>query len=422
MATNLRPENEYPTLKPGMVYDPEVDYPTQRTNQILGGGGSSQANPFNPSMTNWAPSTGQTTQASAPTSINLPSQSTQTNRNSQNTGTSSLYSPGQGGLLGGSRTVEGNPNASIQTGNQGLQTATNATAGYREIDPIYRSIHAPTETVQGQLTGILDAGSPLMERARAKALASMQSRGLLNSSMAIGAAQGALYDVAVPIATTDAGTYAQASRDNQAVGNDTSQFNANAFNSVEQFNVGQTNDTTRFNAGQGNNLNLTNIQEAGQDRRQSAQLAAQREIAAAQNATTLQAAQMGHANAVALEGMRSSSQALIQGSANAGQIYSQMQANITNIQMDPNLTEDAKRNAVAQQISFAQSGMQMAGRVSNVNFGDTLDWGAAQASNAYVAPAAPAPAAAAPAPVAAPAGGGAVDYGGYYHNAGNTGA
>lgn len=74
-------------------------------------------------------------------------------------------------------------------------------------------------TVQGQLTSVLDKGGPLMERAAARSNQQMNARGLLNSSMAIGAGQGALYDAALPIARDDAATFGAAGKFNAGEAN-----------------------------------------------------------------------------------------------------------------------------------------------------------------------------------------------------------
>jgi hypothetical protein len=61
------------------------------------------------------------------------------------------------------------------------------------------------DTAQGQLGSMLDSDSPLMKRAETKGKQFANQRGLLNSSMAAGAAQGAMIDRATPIAQQDAG-------------------------------------------------------------------------------------------------------------------------------------------------------------------------------------------------------------------------
>jgi len=65
------------------------------------------------------------------------------------------------------------------------------------------------QTAQGQLANILDSDSPLMQRAATQGAQAANSRGLLNSSMASQAAQGAMIDRAAPIASQDAETYFQ---------------------------------------------------------------------------------------------------------------------------------------------------------------------------------------------------------------------
>jgi hypothetical protein len=84
---------------------------------------------------------------------------------------------------------------------------------------------APNETVRSQLQQIIADDSPLMQQARARAMQSANARGLLNSSMAMTAADAALYDAAMPIAQQDASTYARAG-----------EFNANTANTFSRDN------------------------------------------------------------------------------------------------------------------------------------------------------------------------------------------
>lgn len=140
----------------------------------------------------------------------------------------------------------------------------------REVNPIYREVQA-NETMQGQLQQILSDDNPLLQRARARAAAGMQSRGLSNSTMAIGASEGAMYDVAMPIAQQDASTYAQAGLANQQVGNQTQQFNATQFNEGSMFNAGETNKFGIMREQERGAMERLNVQESGQDRRQLVQ-------------------------------------------------------------------------------------------------------------------------------------------------------
>ena len=97
----------------------------------------------------------------------------------------------------------------------------------------------PEQTSQGQLKGILESGSPLMTQAKAQGLQTANQRGLLNSSIAAGAAQGAMIERATPLATQDAQTAAAAAQANQNVENAFKTTNAeNVFNAQQnQYNT-----------------------------------------------------------------------------------------------------------------------------------------------------------------------------------------
>jgi hypothetical protein len=81
------------------------------------------------------------------------------------------------------------------------------------------AVDPKTQTVSGQLESVIAADSPLMQQARSRALQTMNSRGLANSSMAVGAADAAMYDAAMPIATANAATYANAAKSNTDTAN-----------------------------------------------------------------------------------------------------------------------------------------------------------------------------------------------------------
>ena len=74
-------------------------------------------------------------------------------------------------------------------------------AGYKasqvDLDP-------NTDTVEGRLQGIIAKNSNTMKSAATRGLAKAQSRGLVNSSIAIGESERAVYDAATPIANADA--------------------------------------------------------------------------------------------------------------------------------------------------------------------------------------------------------------------------
>lgn len=89
----------------------------------------------------------------------------------------------------------------------------------------------PDQTVEGRVESITKKSSPLMQLAETRATAKMNERGLLNSSMAIGAGQTALYEAAMPMAQQDAATFARAGEFN------TSQKNQFGLQANDQVNA-----------------------------------------------------------------------------------------------------------------------------------------------------------------------------------------
>jgi len=92
-------------------------------------------------------------------------------------------------------------------------------------------------TAQGQLKNILDADSPLMQQAATRARQDASARGLLNSSIAIGAGQSAMIEKATPLATQDATTYFSAGAKTTEAQNKAREFNAQMQNQVAQTNA-----------------------------------------------------------------------------------------------------------------------------------------------------------------------------------------
>jgi hypothetical protein len=174
-------------------------------------------------------------------------------------------------------------------------TATNerAQATLRQVQP--------NELVQNQLAQIVGDDSILLQRARARANEQSNARGLVNSSMALGAADAAVYDYAMPIARDDAAAYGTAARDNQQFENSTSQFNAGEANTTARSNAGlisrasefgadADNTASRTNAELGTRVSETNARESNLSSRQNVDLSftAGRDNAAAANRASLQ--------------------------------------------------------------------------------------------------------------------------------------
>lgn len=274
-------------------------------------------------------------------------------------------SPGSGGLL--------NPAPPPIT------TAANGVASYgpTTYDPT-KQVMSGTSSVQNQLANITSNGSQLNTLAAADADRQSNRRGLLNSSIAVGAAQKSVLQSALPIAQQDASTSAG-----------TDSANANFANSASQFNAGSMNAAGQFNAGAQNSVNLANIQARAQqaiaDNNNKTNLA----IAGNDNATKtlLQsmdaASKLGLANIdadtkvkltnldaqskVNLQTMLSSNQQLLQTNISASNIFSQYMTNLANISTNDKMDEAAKQRAADNQINALNAQLQAIGQISGLD-------------------------------------------------------
>jgi hypothetical protein len=269
-----------------------------------------------------------------------------------------------------------------------------------EYNPTTRSVGSQ-QTVSGQIESILSKGGPMYERARAIAMEDMNSRGLINSSMATGAAYGALIDRALPIAGQDAQTYSSADQDNMAAVNTASQFNTgarNQFKSQASDQSFQTRESAlnraqqtseriggeQFQAGQ-NTINqqfqerILQLQESGQNQRQAQQIASAEMLQKLQeagiqnrfdidmamrdsqfnieeaNKFRMQAAQQAAAlEQIGLQNKLATAQVPAQfAAAMANNVTGQVGA----IMADPNLTPEAKRVAIENWVTYANETM-----------------------------------------------------------------
>ena len=98
----------------------------------------------------------------------------------------------------------------------------------------------PVATVEQGVQGIIAQNSPLQQLAETRSNQKMNQTGVLNSTMAIGAGQAALYDAAVPIAASDAQAKNTAQRDTFQVqaNKDAAATQVEANKAAAQFDVG----------------------------------------------------------------------------------------------------------------------------------------------------------------------------------------
>ncbi len=278
------------------------------------------------------------------------------------------------------------------------------------------------QTVAEQIRQITGSGSPLMQQAETQGLAAANRRGLANSSIAVGAAQDALYKTALPIAQQDAGAYAQAAQfsanaQNQAaaqnaqLGTNVSLSNAQQANVAAGANAAALNAASQFNANAQNVASLNAVDAALKkqlaDLNASTTLAAadkqyqtQIAIADAQNKTNIAISngdnatkqilsnldantrlglaqidantKIGVANLdvkarAELAKLDNENKQLLQTNTNAAEMYRQYSVNVANLQNNKDMDQAAKDAAITTQLNSLNAGLQAIGEVSKLD-------------------------------------------------------
>jgi hypothetical protein len=96
-------------------------------------------------------------------------------------------------------------------------------------------------TVESRLSGLLSRNSDYMKRATTRADQESNRRGLLNSSIAVGAAHGAAIDASLPIAQQDSSAAQNLQLSNLGYENEMARLNTQNDLNLQQFNTGEIN-------------------------------------------------------------------------------------------------------------------------------------------------------------------------------------
>lgn len=290
----------------------------------------------------------------------------------------------------------------------------------------------PEETVSEQLDRILGKDSPLMQRGRARANEFSNSRGLINSSMANQAAEGSLYDVAFPIASQNANTFARAGEFNANAANaakaqnaglltQTSQFNAdsalrssmanadaanrlqqqnidvgtgnarqnaNLLTQTSQFNADAATRSSMANADAANRLQQQNLEVATGNARQNAtaqnamtladlDATVKTALAGADNATRVQLQNLSSAAQIDLANIESAYRTLMQTSASGQGLYSDVIRGITQSMLSTDLDPTAKATAINNYTAMLKSGMNFIGKMANLDLSSIVNFSVA---------------------------------------------
>jgi hypothetical protein len=302
-----------------------------------------------------------------------------------------------GGLL----TTPTNYTADADLTGTGYTAGSGASTGYTAND---WNVDSP-QTVTGQVRDIVTAGGPLMKQAEARSNMRMNSRGLLNSSLAVGAGQSALYDAALPMAQADAQTNAQAANFNANAANAASQFGADATNRQSLANQDATNRASEFQAGATNQANAANqdamnrasefgasaanrlteqsntitaqANQANADAANKASLSKldvdfKTAISNADAASKAQLQSMADQTKTELASIEATYKQMISSNDQAGALYGKVLQNITDIVNNPDIAAADKTTAIANQKTMLKTGMDVVSAVSGLNLGSIL--------------------------------------------------
>jgi len=240
------------------------------------------------------------------------------------------------------------------TGTASLQQpAAQATAAEWQVQP--------NQTVQGQVKDIIADNSPLMQQAETRALQKANSRGLMNSSIAVGAGQSAVFDAATPIAAADAATYARSG-----------EFNAGAKQQVGLANTAATNAVNSQNSQLETNVSLNNAQSANDMAKAKASIDADISKFNASQSNDLLKLGMDAQTKTELANIEASYKQLMQTSASAADLYKQYMQSAQTILMSKDMDAASKSQAIKNAIAGLNNGLAIQGQINNLNLTDLL--------------------------------------------------
>lgn len=250
-------------------------------------------------------------------------------------------------------------------------------------------VNPKTDTVQGQLKGILDdPNSPLMVSARTRGEQFANRRGLLNSSIGAESGNKAMIDSAMDIAAPDAATYSGTARENTAALNQGAMFNsqygllasqanaenalkASMFNSENQLKTGMFNAdnafrTSSFNSDLSSRLGMFNADTASKVGMFNAGTAADILNRRESNATSILNNRESLASNQAIAKLDVDSKSTIasmqlraEESKLGTSVMDSMSERIAKIDSDPNIPAEDKKRMIDFQIELANNSLNL---------------------------------------------------------------
>jgi len=262
------------------------------------------------------------------------------------------------------------------------------------------------QQVDMELARILEQDSPLMARARTQAGQYANTRGLQNTSMAAGYAEGAMVDRAMPMAQQNAAQAAERERENTRLrqeattftaeeenrrnalsaqlGTDVSMFNADQINlgerlSAELATAVEMNDTDAINRIEMQLQDLirdANAQQADLDFAAEEREAVERQnynLAIIDRITTMNEQYLRGEQAMDLATIQGDYQLLISTNATAGALSQTLMTGIATILDDPEMTPAEATLKVNRLVKEYEGALAMLAEINGMDFGDETE-------------------------------------------------
>jgi ethanolamine utilization protein EutP (predicted NTPase) len=239
--------------------------------------------------------------------------------------------------------------------------ATTPTATAATYNPSLATLN-PNDTVENRVARIAGGDSPVVQQAETAAAQAANARGLLNSSIAVGAGRDAAIKSALPIASQDASASLSVNQQNQAAQNAASQFNTGSQNAIAQ---------QQLSGEQAMQQEAARTESAKQLQAITSQQTAQLE-------TSLQ--QLRGNQSVTLANIEANYKQLLQSSQSSSQLFSQISASISDILKEPNIPVEQKQQLVDKQLELLKNGLAVIGGISNLDLSNILQFPATPAT------------------------------------------
>jgi DNA-binding TFAR19-related protein (PDSD5 family) len=197
----------------------------------------------------------------------------------------------------------------------------------------------PSDLVEDRIGGIINTNSPLMQLAASRANQGANDRGLRNSSIAVGAAQNAVLDAAMPIASADSGAI-----------NQNTMFNASNEQQTNLQNATQAQRTSELNTAADNQSIQTNIE----------------------NSMRTNLANLDVSSRAFMADLEQKNKQLIQTSANAATLFNSYAQQVAAIMTSPNLDAAGKETAIKNLQTLLQDGLAAQDAVSGLDLSSII--------------------------------------------------